>query len=369
MTKYGGKYFFREKTGYLTNSQLTTSSRRLSQQGLYSPSNRRDLQRSDSQPSSTSSANNADVSTVSSASLPKGWPEHEIDAATMQKSVSFTKHRHGSSSGGHRSSGFSFKPVSTKPTSLTVNGTTPFVTAANNINGNGVMVNGDVSDSDQSGSLSGVPKSPEESQWYTHPVHLEKKYPAFQEVGVLDQVLPTNRPVGTVGAAMAADKIQNGHSSSLGHHKSQRTHHHHHHSNKHKDTKKDRELAAVAAAAAAAYSSDEPPISSPPLDSSMDALAKEYFPVTLGAAYMLNSIQPNKSGTLSPPAKGLPQPSAQPWIASATGKPKRSKSPGRKSRSSRPGSAHSSSSSASKSSLDKMYLLAAEAPNSGRCSL
>ncbi|ELT90034.1 hypothetical protein CAPTEDRAFT_206407 [Capitella teleta] len=97
--------------------------------------------------------------------------------------------------------------------------------------------------------------------------------------------------------------------------------------------------------------------------SSVDALAREFFPVTLGPAYdMLRSCTDDESSksshTPSPVTpvtlKGL----SNPW------KSKRAHSPGHN-RKSRPGSAQSSSSSNSKSSIDRMYLMTVEAPNTG----
>ena len=88
----------------------------------------------------------------------------------------------------------------------------------------------------------------------------------------------------------------------------------------------------------------------------METLASEYFPLTFG---------------LSKPAelevRQQPQIYNHPiWKHSCTvsswRQPRRAKSPGRK----RPGSAHSSSSSNSKSSIDKAYLMAVEAPAHGK---
>ena len=216
------------------------------------------------------------------------------------------------------------------------------------------MVNGDIghSDSDQSGS-SGLPKPPHESQWYTHPVHLEKKAYGVLETNpaTATGAQSSSNTVEQAGAAAAGvkqdtnssntNKLHNGNSNSNGHHL-----HHHHHRHRSSSARRSKSGAGDSATSS---------------NSSIDNLVREFFPVTLGAAYMLNSIPPS-SKTLSPPPKALPQPNSTPWKVGTKPKPK---SPSRK-RQSRPGSAHSSSSSASRSSLDKMYFLTAEAPHTGQ---
>ena len=87
-------------------------------------------------------------------------------------------------------------------------------------------------------------------------------------------------------------------------------------------------------------------------------LAKEYFPFTLGAAYtMLQPPHLNKS-TLNNMPNGILRPNPAPWT--------RKKSGSRTSRSKRPQSASSNSNSSSTSSVDRMYLLTAEAPAAGK---
>ena len=93
---------------------------------------------------------------------------------------------------------------------------------------------------------------------------------------------------------------------------------------------------------------------------SMDHLIQEYFPVTLGLAKSLRCLEPSSidlasTATISPPPRLQARPSSA---------PQKSRS-GRSSSRRRPGSAQSSDSTSSKASLDKLYLMAAEAPNTG----
>ena len=106
---------------------------------------------------------------------------------------------------------------------------------------------------------------------------------------------------------------------------------------------------------------------------SLNTLAQEFFPCTLGASYGLSefhhstALQENTK-TFSPPAKGLPEPNPTPWVVKPHKQHSKSgtKSPGSKQRR-RPSSAQSSSSSASKgSSVDKAYFMSSEAPVTGK---
>ena len=88
----------------------------------------------------------------------------------------------------------------------------------------------------------------------------------------------------------------------------------------------------------------------------MEALASEYFPLTFGLP------KPVELEVRQQPQIFNHQTSRHSSLASSWRQPRRTKSPGRR----RPGSAHSSSSSNSKSSIDKAYLMAVEAPAHGR---
>ncbi|XP_071800897.1 uncharacterized protein [Asterias amurensis] len=60
--------------------------------------------------------------------------------------------------------------------------------------------------------LAGKPKSREESQWFTGPVHLTKdsEYPIFQSLGIdIPRVSPVNRTAGMIGTEIAQRKIAN----------------------------------------------------------------------------------------------------------------------------------------------------------------
>ena len=276
---------------------------------------------------------------------------------------------------------------------------------------NGVMVNGDGGAGAASGGHSdsdhSLPRTPQEAQWYTRPVHLEKKGFGLLETNPANVSAtgggassssattalssPDTPPAmmnssatngGSGGGGVAEDtssnsKLRNGNSSSSnGHHRSSGRHHHHHnhhHHHRHRSSSARRSksgtvtssFVANAGSVGGAGGGEESATTTTSSTSSIDTLVREFFPVTLGAAYMLNSIPPSSSKTLSPPPKPLPQPNSTPWKVGT--KPK---SPGgRKQRQNRPGSAHSSSSSASKSSLDKMYFMTAEAPHTGQCLL
>ena len=89
----------------------------------------------------------------------------------------------------------------------------------------------------------------------------------------------------------------------------------------------------------------------------MEALASEYFPVTFGLP------KPVELEVRQQPHIFNHATSRHSTLASSWRQPRRTKSPGRR----RPGSAHSSSSSNSKSSIDKAYLMAVEAPAHGKC--
>ena len=193
--------------------------------------------------------------------------------------------------------------------------------------------NGVATDSDSGVSVSGVPKSPTESAWFTKPVHLESATKDYLHVtsDFTETIPPTSRPAGQLGAQIAAKHIANTNT--------------------------------VRAEDIHSY-----PVSS------MDELVKEYFPFTLGASSSLRAVDsppqldlPTKaagstSPTISTPAQGLIRPSPTPW------KPKRSKSPRR----SRPGSAHSTTSSTSRESakssksLERLFLFTTEAPATGK---
>lgn len=192
--------------------------------------------------------------------------------------------------------------------------------------------NGVATDSDSGVSVSGVPKSPNESAWFTKPVHLESATKDYLHVtSDFTATIPlTSRPAGQLGAQLAAKHVAN------------------------------TELGAE-------------DIHSYPV-SSTDELVKEYFPFTLGASSSLRAVDSplqldlptkaagNTSSTIYNPAQGLIKPSTTPW------KPKRSKSPRR----TRPGSAHSTTSSTSKGSgrssksLERLFLFTTEAPMTGK---
>lgn len=106
---------------------------------------------------------------------------------------------------------------------------------------------------------------------------------------------------------------------------------------------------------------------------SIDEIARHYFPVTLGASYVLQAtINDGPSPTRlseSALARGLAQPNTQPWMKVKGGERKpgdsgrarrdlrRSHSAGR-----RPGSVQSSSSSNSVSSIERMHLMTVDMP-------
>ena len=193
--------------------------------------------------------------------------------------------------------------------------------------------NGVATDSDSGVSVSGVSKSPNESAWFTKPVHLESATKDYLHVtsDFTATIPPTRRPAGQLGAQLAAKHLAN------------------------TDTMRAEDIHSY-------------PVSS------MDELVKEYFPFTLGASSSLRAADsppqldlPTKaagstSSTISNPAQGLIKPSTTPW------KPKRSKSPRR----TRPGSAHSATSSTSKGSgrssksLERLFLFTTEAPMTGK---
>ena len=186
--------------------------------------------------------------------------------------------------------------------------------------------NGVATDSDSGVSVSGVPKSPGESAWFTKPSKKARK--DYNTIEYSATLSPNSRPAGHLGAQLAAKHIANTDRVPADH------------------------------------------IQSYPV-SSMDELVKEYFPFTLGASYSLRAADPSShldlnskaaatSPTISPPAEGLIRPRTTSW------KPKRSKSPRR----TRPGSAHSTTSSTSKGSgkssrsLERLFLFT-EAPATG----
>ena len=191
--------------------------------------------------------------------------------------------------------------------------------------------NGVATDSDSGVSLSGVPKSPNESAWFTKPLHLESASKDYvHSFSDFTTVPVSSRPAGQLGAQLAAKHIAN------------------------TDVVKAKDMHSYPVA-------------------SMDELVKEYFPFTLGASFSVRAadsptqldLQTKAAGSISPtistPGKGLVKQSI-PW------KPKRSKSPRR----TRPGSAQSTNSSTSRGSgrssksLDRLFLLTTEAPIAGR---
>lgn len=99
---------------------------------------------------------------------------------------------------------------------------------------------------------------------------------------------------------------------------------------------------------------------SPPFN--VDELARHYFPVTLGASYVLQAtIDDGPSPirlTESARARGLARPDTQPW-QTKSGRSKSSSSRHHQ----RPSSAQSSSSSASVSSIERMHLMTVEMPS------
>ena len=185
------------------------------------------------------------------------------------------------------------------------------------------LTNGDMNgtDSDHNGCV--APKSKEVNRWYTRPLHLERKdfISTYQDIGLSPADSPLSQPVGA-SVGDITEKADSAVSDNTYYSPPDRT------------------------------STNAFPVTPE------NEFARDFFPVTLGAAYTMQSVDPSSCKPSSPPAKGLPRPSAAPW------KPhRRTKSPSRKNR---PGSAHSSSSSNSRSSLDKMYLMATEAPSIGK---
>ncbi len=190
------------------------------------------------------------------------------------------------------------------------------------------VMNGDVNGQDSdSSSMSGAPKNPREAQWFTRPAHLDKAYSALR-----------SDTVSVVQPSMISGSSNTQH---------------------HVDTTSLSKPATLSELYSQASMVDVK-------SKEVEGLVKEFFPLTLGAGYTIRSasLHPtpvSKTLTFSPTPRGLKRPSSAPW------KPKRSKSPSRR----RPGSAHSAStgtsSSTSKSSapVDKLYLLASEAPITG----
>lgn len=100
--------------------------------------------------------------------------------------------------------------------------------------------------------------------------------------------------------------------------------------------------------------------------SSSDEFARHYFPVTLGASYVLQAtISDGPSATRlseSAVARGLRQPDPQPWRKGIKNGSRRQQHRG----GARPGSAQSSSSSNSVSSIERMHLMTVDMPTIGK---
>ena len=98
--------------------------------------------------------------------------------------------------------------------------------------------------------------------------------------------------------------------------------------------------------------------------SAIDSLAREYFPLTLSAVSTTRAIDTPMPATLSvsPPARGLPQPNSTPWKPN----PRKYKSPTAKRQTTAQGSSKSASSGPLAKSIDKLYLMATEAPTTGK---
>ena len=288
----------RRREAHVSNSDLTSTTRRLSQAGVYSSGNVRRSKPQASVASRTpySDEVNSNAGAASDVSL-------DMD---FKKSVTFNKYN--SDSG-----------VSTSTDQASNN---PSI-ASDTV----YSVNGDISsahDSDLTASFTeGTKKWLKDSTWFTGPSH-HITAAAVNDENHSGYSADKMALAGTVSSRMASSEPLNG------------------------TLTNDIPTSNHSSAA----------VTIPSLSAaSIDRVAKEYFPVTLGAAYAITSERHTKSSkTQPPPSKGLSQPNPVPW------KVKRSKSPRRKPR---PGSAQSSSSSNSKSSIDKMYLLAGEAPATG----
>ena len=338
----------------MSNSDLTSSTQRLSQKGLYSPSNYRGA----SSPPGDKHSGLSPPPLSGTTAMPSGARAHSSSSSNgrqsssqpvssadmMKKSVSFNKRtpRGGAVTGNSKTA----HHVACSGRTSVPNGTTINSHHQPLVNGN--INNGDTSsnhDSELSSSAGGAPKSLQDSQWYTRPIHrdhhtgsstlkdlshlglsIDSAHPVQMAPRGQAETAGQQRPPGT---SLTAERLHN--SAKL----------------------------LNAKDAGASYA--------PPADSSVNILASDFFPVTLGAAYDTlrsptddDSSNSKSSLTVSSPSgKGLPHPNSTPW------KVKRSRSPGR-SRKSRPGSAQSSSSSNSKNSIDRMYLMTVEAPNLGK---
>ncbi|XP_013413972.1 uncharacterized protein LOC106176227 [Lingula anatina] len=325
---HGRRTPMQERQRYLTNSQLTTTTRRLSQNSLYRSDNYRDKD-------SWEDSDDLDLDMSRLSGSGRG--------SSLRKSVSFSdlkKVRHFSE--GEESD----DSVDEELQRL--------------IEKDDAEIKRSQKNGYHDESLAGRPKSREEAEWFTQPLHLTKDehdYPTLKRAGLNTRsISPVHRPTGSMGALLAAKKLNAEQIATA------------------RIKEENDRWASPRARSTNSFTRSSPRSprysSSSPIPTRPRDIITDHFPVTFGAAASLyKSLQSSDpldpvvgmadvpiGRTLSPPPKGLPRPSTP--TDGLYKKKKKSKSPAKW----RPPTA-------TRSSIDNMYTRTAEAPTIGSSSV
>lgn len=274
-----------ERSGYLTNSQMTTTTKRLSQNTMYKDDNLRDMKRE-----------------FRRSTDDLGLDLSLSNSGNLRKSVSFNdlkKVRH-------------FSEAEDSDDSIDEELQR--------------LIDRDDAENEEMLARVGKPKSKYESEWYTKPLHLtNNEYPVMSKVGLPTRsVSPVNRPVGSMGALLAAKQLG---------------------ANQFETARAEERWASPRAHSPVSPRRSHSPRLSPygsrhhsRTVGHIDDLVTDYFPVTLRASQSVRSAltEPNTTSmspspytpverTLSPPPKGLHSVDSPERLALLKSKKKKSK--------------------------------------------